>query len=843
MAGIFGGGSAAQKITRYTSVDLQTSALGVCIPLVWGRNRVGTNVIWLNGFRSKPAGKGGGKGGNKSGQYDYTTAMILALCEGPIIDVMQVWADQTITDVAALGFDLQLGGPDQVPPAWFDTDYSNQAMSYAYTAYVFSAKYDLGQSATIPNHTFEVDGLLSGTMSFSPANLPDANPADIISDYLLSTQYGLDPGATYIDATTWANYKLYCTAQSLFMSPYLRNQEQATSTLQRWAQLTNSWIFWSGTALKFIPLGMSTVTGNGVTWTPNLTPIYDLGVNDFVPSSKGDTLVTVTRIDPADGYNRVEIDNRNRNDQYNTDPTYWEDQTSVDEYGQLQSQTVTADEVCDPNVAAIMAALIGQRSVYIRNTYEWSTSNNFVLLEPGDIVALTEPAIGLNAQLVRITDVSEDDKGLLKFQAEEAPNSISTPAQVVQQTNGANGAPNFDVEPGSVNPPLIIEPPLSVTGGVPQLWIGASGGADWGGAQVWLSADNVTYVQLGEITAGTAQGVLTASLPSGSDPDTADTLAVDLTESLGVLSTAATQADADAFRTAALIDNEIVAYGTVTATGAYTADLTYLRRGVYDTAIASHASGAAFSTINPQAVFQYVLPKSYVGVELWVKLPSFNVFDNAQQELSAATAYSYTPTGVAYTIAAPTSPTLAITSTTQPDGTSILVATVTWVASAGPALASYNIEWSTNGGSTWSAPTVVGAGGLSASLSPVNAASSYIARVQAVSTNGSASAWVVSAALASNVPGAPTGLAVTPGVTTAALTWTAPSVGPVASYEIWRANGAGASFGSAAQVGTSGTASFGDTGLTALTSYTWFIVAVNSLGAGANSTGVSATTT
>ncbi len=49
--------------------------------------------------------------------------------------------------------------------------------------------------------------------------------------------------------------------------------------------------------------------------------------------------------------------------------------------------------------------------------------------------------------------------------------------------------------------PLIFEPPLSGTGGVAQIWAGASGlngggGTQWGGANVYVSVDNATYSQI-----------------------------------------------------------------------------------------------------------------------------------------------------------------------------------------------------------------------------------------------------------------------------------------------------------------------------------------------------------
>ena len=849
MAGMFGSNS--QKPTRYLDYDLETSVLSTCIPLLWGNNRVGTNLIWLNNFQSAGnGGKGSGKGGGGKGttSYTYSCALIFALCEGPVQSISTVWASGAVADtLAGLNLSLILGLNSQPPEAWITSNYPAQAMSYAQTAYLFSPLFDLQGSPSIPSLNFQVMGYLGDSMD--AAGVYDANPADIILDYITSTQYGLDPTATYIDGTSMAFYKTYCLAQKLLLSPYLRTQEQSTQTLQRWAQLTNSWIFWNGVQLKFVPLGDQPLTANGATYTPVLTVVYSLGPDDFIASQKGGDLVTVTRIDPADGYNRVEIDGRDRENNFQTTPTYWSDQTSIDLYGELQAQTISADEVTDLGIAATMAALIGQRSVYIRNTYQFTTANNYILLEPGDIIQISDPGIGLVNFTVRITEIAEDANYNLKFTAEEFPGSIGQPVQFPPQANDATAPVSLSVAPGDVNdPPLILEPPVAVTGGQPLIWLGASGGLNWGGAQVYVSADGVNYVNIGEITSPTAQGTLTASLPSHADPDTVDAISVDMALSRQQLSSAVTTADADAFRTASLIDSEIVAYGTATATGALTDSLTYLRRGVYNTTPASHSSGAPFARIDPSVVFSYPLPEQYVGVTLYFKFASFNIFGNVQESVADATAYTYSPTGVAYTIAAPTGISLTASRATQTDGTTILSMTAAWTASAGPSLAGYEVQFSANGGSTWTVDEAVGASALSYTLAPALASTTYQARVRAISQNGLAvSTWdtsstVASGALLTSAPATPAGLtaAAIPGGYT--LNWTASTDPSILSYQVWQAAGSSEPFSSATQVQTvsapATSVSITDQPASALTV---FLVAVNAAGSSTATSGVNVT--
>ena len=200
--------------------------------------------------------------------------------------------------------------------------------------------------------------------------------------------------------------------------------------------------------------------------------------------------------------------------------------------------------------------------------------------------------------------------------------------------------------PGNTNPPIIFEPPAVLSGGALEVWVIASGGANWGGCQVWISSDNATYALAGTIYRGARQGTLTAALPSQADPDTTNILAVDLTQSQGQL-LSGTQADADNFVTLCYADGELISYRTATLTAAYRYNLTYLRRGVYGTPINAHSSGSNFARFGPNdpSLFRYSYPNNFVGRTVYVKLPAFNTFGQSLQDLAGLTADTYTLTG------------------------------------------------------------------------------------------------------------------------------------------------------------------------------------------------------
>jgi hypothetical protein len=202
------------------------------------------------------------------------------------------------------------------------------------------------------------------------------------------------------------------------------------------------------------------------------------------------------------------------------------------------------------------------------------------------------------------------------------------------------------VAPGNTNPPIVFEPPAALAGGALEVWVIASGGTNWGGCQVWVSSDNTTYALAGTIYRGGRQGVLTGALPSHADPDTADTLSVDLTQSQGQLSSG-TMPDANNFVTLCYCDGELLSYQTATLTAAYKYGLTYLRRGAYGTPIGAHSSGSNFARFGPNdpSLFRYTYPANFIGQSVYIKVPAFNVFGQALQELSGLTPTTYALTG------------------------------------------------------------------------------------------------------------------------------------------------------------------------------------------------------
>ena len=97
------------------------------------------------------------------------------------------------------------------------------------------------------------------------------------------------------------------------------------------------------------------------------------------------------------------------------------DQAAIDQHGLRMERSAEAHGVCRQDVALVAARLMLQRRQYIRNTYRFQLGWAYCLLEPMDIVLLTDAVLGLSAAPVRITGVEENDDGALTIEAEEIP--------------------------------------------------------------------------------------------------------------------------------------------------------------------------------------------------------------------------------------------------------------------------------------------------------------------------------------------------------------------------------------------------------------------------------------
>lgn len=626
---------------RILSLQVQQSSQGLTLPVVYGRARVAGNLIWYGDFttiETKTTTRQGGKGGGGVKQedisYTYEAAVMMALCEGEIKGIGRIWRDkEKFESLSQLRLNLAKGGDEQ--PTWTHLQqpkHQAQAINYSGTAYIYSPNYELTKSAQIYSHNFEV----IGKMGYS-SSIPDANPSEIIRDMLTNQNYGCGFPAENLGDTSV--YGVYCRAAGIFLSPVYSEQTEAQQNISELLEQTNSAAVFSQGRLKIVPYGDVKLSGNGAAYVPNLTPVYDLTDDDFIVSGAEDPL-KVERKTNADAYNQIQVEYLDRANDYNIAVAEVKDQANIEQYGLRPKDAVKMHGICDAKVANHVAQLLLQRALYVRNEYEFKLGWKYCLLEPMDLVTLTDEGLGLDKTPVRIIEIEEDEEGVLTVKAEDFPMGAATATAYPTQPSLGYSA-DYNKSPGNAHAPVVFEAPLQLTGGEPQIWLATAGGDMWGGAEVWISTDGDSYTRIGATNKKARFGSLSAPLASGAVFDRANTLNVEI--SAGQM-TGGTEQDSRDLLTLCYVDGEFLAYETAELKGVGRYTLGNLTRGAYGSNIDRHNAGSQFVRID-EAMFKYAVPANWVGRTVWVKLVSFNVFGSGVQELSEVPAYSYTIKG------------------------------------------------------------------------------------------------------------------------------------------------------------------------------------------------------
>ncbi len=664
MSGLFGGGSQtiATSETPLAGLNIQSSAFGKPVPLLFGRNRIAGNLLWYGDFAAIPhttsssssGGKGGGGITTTNTTYTYQTSFALGLIEGVATSINAYWVDKEYHADANV-FTKFLGSYSQTAWSYLNSAHPTEALAYRGTAYVAAAAYDLGGSASLGNHSFDITGLLP----YAAGTIDGANPRDIITALLTNSHFGAGFPTGYLG--DWAQYSAWCVANDVFLSPTYEQQEEARQAVTDLIQLTNAGIFFSEGLLKIVPFSDTAATAHGVTYTPNVTPAYDLTDDDFLDL---DQPVRVLRSPNADAYNLVQIEILDSANQYNIAIVDAKDQASIEIHGLRPMETIVAHQITDAATGRLLCQLILQRAMYTRNVYEFRVGWRYARLEPCDYVTLTDERLGLVAAPVRILTIEEDDTGTLIISAEDAPAGIHA-SPLYTPPSGGGYVVDYSVAPGDVVAPAFFEIPATKALSGLAIGIAVTGSSiEWGGCEIWGSNDGTSYAYVGQVAGGARYG----TIGSGITAAVGQVARASLVGTGGqILSGSA--ADAENLSTLALIGNEFIAFTTSALVSANVYDLTLAERGVHSTVAAAHSGGAPFVRVDDAIAYSDGLDLDMIGKTIHFKFLSFNRYGGGKQQLADVTAYPYTVTGAMAQLAPPTLSAVTLT----PGGNCIFV--------------------------------------------------------------------------------------------------------------------------------------------------------------------------
>ncbi len=149
---------------RLDTLRITSATEGAVIPRLYGRMRMGGNIIWATDFReeTKTTTQGGGKGGGggkvKTTEYLYYASFAVALCEGPITGVGRIWADGKPMDLSGVTWRWYPGDEAQTADPFIAARMgAANTPAYRGTAYVVFEELALSTYGNrLPQLSFEV---------------------------------------------------------------------------------------------------------------------------------------------------------------------------------------------------------------------------------------------------------------------------------------------------------------------------------------------------------------------------------------------------------------------------------------------------------------------------------------------------------------------------------------------------------------------------------------------------------------------------------------------------------------------------------------------------------------
>lgn len=149
---------------RLSQLQLLRTRPGGAIPLVYGRMRVGGQVIWASQLAEhiSETGGDGDKGGSPSTprrrDFRYTMHVAIGLCGRQVSHLGRVWADGRLLDKAQLSLSLYHGTATQSPDPLIEADLgAGDTPAFRGLAYVVLRDFDLtAHGNRLPQLSFEV---------------------------------------------------------------------------------------------------------------------------------------------------------------------------------------------------------------------------------------------------------------------------------------------------------------------------------------------------------------------------------------------------------------------------------------------------------------------------------------------------------------------------------------------------------------------------------------------------------------------------------------------------------------------------------------------------------------
>ncbi len=544
---------------------------GAVVPLVFGRCRINSNLLWYGNLCTveevqSAGGKGFGGDGDAVAGYHYYLDLWHALCLGPGVTLVSAYIQNKPVECDALGaYELNDGG---------GTSYPAEAGPYANAmpgvAHVFLPQYYLGLNVTtVPTIHFVVERLSAAP--FAHANLPNGvNPAAIIYELLVAA------GATTdcMDLPSFEAASAYWAGKGYGLNLVFSSQEEVRNHIQRVFTYVDGCLRIDAED-KFV-LKAFTGTEAAAAWMVT----EDFADFELSRRSWDDTYsdFRANFTDEAQEYTKRTIRVRN--------PAV---RALI---GYDRQRTIDLEAFRDQESAAKRLWELMKQLSYPEAQIKCTVGIKFAGLNPGDVVKITHEDHGItNADFRVVTkDLKEADSNDVAFVLVQVLEGL------FDDNYAAGGAPRW-VTPTSSPRPLaharILELPYNAITGRDRTFLSlAARQCEETSLVVMVSRSGTDYASHAELSTFAQHGTLDEEYP-------ASTLSIDDTRGIRFTPTrddpefgSVSRGELFCTMRVAVVGNELLGFQTVTPEGSAGFRLTGVIRGLLNTPVETHVAGS-----------------------------------------------------------------------------------------------------------------------------------------------------------------------------------------------------------------------------------------------------------
>jgi hypothetical protein len=163
---MFGGERSETAAPALEAIRLLTAGEGGGVPKVYGRGRVGGQIIWTGEVQEATTtirSVEGAKGFRRATEEEttearYSLSLAIALCAGPLTRIARVWADGRLITLGDFDYRIHHGAEDQTPDPLIEAAIGGPAPAYRGLSYIVFDSLPLAPFGNrVPQFNFEIE--------------------------------------------------------------------------------------------------------------------------------------------------------------------------------------------------------------------------------------------------------------------------------------------------------------------------------------------------------------------------------------------------------------------------------------------------------------------------------------------------------------------------------------------------------------------------------------------------------------------------------------------------------------------------------------------------------------